>query len=238
MYAALNTPAGNQPFNDWFTPDTVQRFALGTKQSAVDPYWGWGEFVYAKASGAITPRLLCVLDETFLAVGMPNAANQGFPACVAMGSMATLTFGWFMLVGLTPIKASATVAADASVGLTGVGQIGAFAAGKQIVNVRNRLSQTGTKTFANTQTTNGTGSLITNGYDGLFLGAALSGTGIPASTVVAKLDPDGRTVYTGSAVGTLGDKNSTATGSITLTGTWTGFSICQIAYPFSQGQIT
>ena len=64
------------------------------------------------------------------------------------------------------------------------------------------------------------------------------GTGVPASTVVAKLDPDGRTVYTGSAVGTLGDKNSTATGSITLTGTWTGYSVCQIAYPFSQGQIT
>src|SRR5712664_2332763 len=131
MYAALNTPAGNQPFNDWFVPDTTQRFALGTKIQAVDPYWGWGEFVYAKASGAIVPRLLCVFDDKFLAVGMPNAANQGFPAAVAMGNMATLTFGWFMTAGVTPIVASATVAADASVGLTGVGTIGAFVAGKQ-----------------------------------------------------------------------------------------------------------
>lgn len=237
MYAALSGPAGNQPFNDWFTPDTTQRFALGTKADAVDPYWGWGEFVYAKASGAITPRLLCVLDETYLAVGMPNAANQGFPACVAMGSMATLTFGWFMVAGLTPIKAGATVAADASVGLTGVGQLGAFAAGKQLVNARNRISQTGTKTFTNSQTTNGSTALVTNGYDGLFLGAALSGTGIPASTIVAGLLPDGRTVLMGSAVGTF-DKTATATGSITATGTWTGFTICTIAYPFAQGQIT
>src|SRR5258708_3036544 len=237
MYAALNTPAGNHPFNDWFVRDTTQRFALGTKQSAVDPYWGWGEFVYAKSSGTIAARLLCVLDETFQAVGMPNAANQGFPACVAMGKMPTAAFGWFMLVGLTPIVASATVAGDASGGLTGVGTIGAFVAGKQIVNVRNRLAQTATKTFANTQTTNGSSVLLTNGYDGLFLGAALSGTGVPASTVVAKLDPDGRTVFMGSAVGTI-DKTATAPGSITLTGTWNGYSARQIAYPFSQGQIT
>ena len=237
MYAALHTPAGNQPFNDFFTPDTVQRFALGTKIAAVDPYWGWGEFVYAKASGAIVNRLLCVLDDKFLAVGMPNAANQGFPACVAMGNMATLTFGWFMTHGVTPIVASATVAADASVGLTGVGTIGAFVAGKQIVNCRNRIAQTGTKTFTNTQTVNGSGILVTNGYDGLFLGAALTGTGVPASTVVASLDPDGRSVKMGSAVGTF-DKTATATGSITLTGTWTGYSICVIAAPFAQGQIT
>jgi hypothetical protein len=237
MYAALSGPAGNQPFNDWFTPDTTQRFALGTKSDAVDPYWGWGEFVYGKANGAIAARLLCVFDETFQAVGMPNAANQGFPACVAMSKMATLTFGWFMVAGLTPIVATATVAADASIGLTGVGTVGAFAAGKQIVNVRNRLAQTATKTFANTQTTNNSGALVTNGYDGLFLGAALSGTGVPASTVVAGLSPDGRTVLMGSAIGTF-DKVATATGSITLTGTWTGYTVCQIAYPFAQGQIT
>jgi hypothetical protein len=237
MYAALNTPAGNQPFNDWFVPDTTQRFALGTKQLAVDPYWGWGEFVYAKASGAIVPRLLCILSETYLAVGVPNTANQGFPCCVAMGNMATLTFGWFMNAGVTPIVANATVAADVALGITGVGTVGANTAGKQILGARNRIAQTGTKTFASTQTLNGSSILITNGYDGLFLGAALSGTGVPASTIVAKLDPDGRTVYMGSAVGTI-DKTATATGSITLTGTWTGFTIAVIQSPFAQGAIT
>src|SRR6266849_1491202 len=171
MYAALHAPAGNQPFNDWFIPDTTQRFALGTKQIAVDPYWGWGEFVYAKASGAVAPRLLCVLSDAYLAVGVPNAANQGFPVCVAMGNMATLTFGWFMTEGVTPISATATVAADAALGITGVGTVGANTAGKQILGVRNRIAQTGTKTFANSQTLNGSAVLITNGYDGLFLGA-------------------------------------------------------------------
>jgi hypothetical protein len=55
--------------------------------------------------------------------------------------------------------------------------------------------------------------------------------------VVAKLDPDGRTIYTGSAIGTLGDKNSTASGSITLTGTFTGFGEAMVMYPFAQGQV-
>jgi hypothetical protein len=67
---------------------------------------------------------------------------------------------------------------------------------------------------------------------------AITGTGIPASTVVAKLDPDGRTVYAGSAIGVLGDKNSTASGSVTATGTYTGFGQGVIQYPFTQGAIT
>lgn len=238
MFASLSHVAGNQPFNDWFAPDTTQRFALGTKIDAVDPFWGWGQFVYAKASGAVAKGLVCMLDETYLAVGVPNAANQGFPVCIAMATMATLTFGWFQVAGLAVYATTATVAADSAVGITGVGTLGAVTNGKQILNIRNRRAATATKTIANTLTTNGNGVLVTPGYDGLFLGMALSGTGIPASTVVAKLDPDGRTVYTGSAIGTLGDKNSTATGTITLTGTYTAFGAGIIAYPFAQGQTT
>lgn len=238
MYAALNTPAGNQPFNDWFVPDLTQRFALGTKMIGVDPFWGWGEFVYAKSGGALTPRTLCILDDTYSAAGVPNAANQGFPVCVCMGNMSAANqFGWFMTAGYGPIKANATVAADAALGITGVGIVGANTAGKQILGVRNRVSQTGTKTFANTQTYNNVGYVDTNGYDGLFLGVALSGTGIPGSTVAAGLSPDGRRVFMGSAVGTF-DKVATATGSITLTGTYTGFTLAQMQSPFAQGAIT
>ena len=59
-----------------------------------------------------------------------------------------------------------------------------------------------------------------------------------ASTVVAALDPDGKRIYTGSAIGTLGDKNSTASGSITLTGTYTGFGGAILSRPVAQGAIT
>src|SRR5690606_10749704 len=96
------------------------------------------------------------------------------------------------------------------------------------------VAATGTKTVT-AQTKNGSYVLKTNGYDGFFLGMALSGSGIPASTVVAKLDPDGRTIYMGSAVGTVGDKTATASASITLTGTYTGYGSGIIAYPHTQG---
>lgn len=236
MYASLSA-IGNQPFNDWFTPDTTQRFPLGMKIDAIDPFWGYGEFVYAKASGAITKGWFCQFDQNWLATGIPNTANMGRPVAVAMMTMADLTFGWFMKAGLAVIKTTATVAADTAIGITGTGTVGANTAGKQILGARNLIAATGTKTVT-AQTVNGSYVLTTSGYDGFFMGMALSGTGIPASTVVAGLSPDGKTILMGSAIGTVGDKLATATASITLTGTYTGFGAAQIADPFTQGAIT
>jgi hypothetical protein len=170
----------------------------------------------------------------------PNTANLGQAQFVACNEFAINTYGWFQKAGVTMagVKSTATVAAAVAVGLTGAGTIGANTAGKQILGYMQLASQTGTKTFANTQTLNGSAVLrMPGGYGGAFLGAALSGTGIPASTVVAKLDPDGITVYMGSAVGTV-DKTATATGAVTVTATFTGFSIAHIESPFSQGAIT
>lgn len=120
--------------------------------------------------------------------------------------------------------------------MTAAGILGAYSTLKGMVGVHNVKAATATTTVT-ANTTNGTGVLTTGGYDGFFIGMALSGTGIPASTVVAKLDPDGRTIYTGSAIGTLGDKNSTATGTITLTGTYTGFGAGMIMFPSTSSAV-
>lgn len=238
MYSAINTFAGTQPFNDWFTPDTTQRHVLGTKVVAVDPFWGLGTFMYVKSADAILKGSLVMWDESYNGALLPSTALQGFPFGVAMAPMASGVYGWVQLEGRAVYKTNATVAADTAIAVAAAGIAGTLAAGKQLVNVRNRVAATGTKTFTvNTQ--NGTNVLFApNGYDGAFLGMALSGTGIPASTVVAGLDPDGKRIYTGSAIGTFGDKNSTATGSITLTGTYTGYGSGVINNPFAQGAIT
>ena len=239
MYAPINF-AGATPFNDWFAPDTTQRHHLGLEIDAIDPYWGYARFVYVKSNDAIIKGSVCVIGTfpTFLATLVPNTANQAFPLGVAMAPMASGTYGWLMVVGAAVYKTNATVAADAAVGITAAGILGASSAGKEILNCRNVKAATATTTFtANTTIGNGV-VVVPGGYDGAFLGMALSGTGIPASTVVAKLDPDGRTIYTGSAIGTLGDKNSTATGTITLTGTYTGYGAGMIARPIAQGRIT
>ncbi len=239
MFAAISPTLGTQPFNDWFAPDTVQRQPLGMEVTAVDPYWGWGKFVYVKSNDAILKGSLVAVGTapTFLGTLLPSTAGQGFPFGVAMAPMASGTYGWLQIAGACVYKTNATVAADTAVAVAAAGIAGTLAAGKQLLNCRNVKAATATVTVtANTQ--NGTGVLYCpQGYDGLFLGIALSGTGIPASTVVAALDPDGKRVYTGSAIGTLGDKNSTATGQITLTGTYTGYGQGIINNPFAQGQI-
>jgi hypothetical protein len=237
MFSAITPFAGTQPFNDWFAPDTTQRHALGVVIEAVDPYWGTGRFLYVKSNATIAKGNFCIWDETYQATLLPNTANQGFSTGVAMAPMASGTYGWLQLEGRAVYTTTATVAADAAIGITGAGTVGAVSAGKQILGVRNRVSATGTITGAAT-TQNGTGTLLfQKGYDGFFLGMALSGTGVPASTVVAGLDPDGKRVYMGSAIGTF-DKTATATGSATITGTYTGYGSGVLNGPCAQGQIT
>ena len=237
MFAPVNF-AGATPFNDWFAPDTTQRHPLGYQVEAVDPYWGYGLFQYIKSNDAIIKGSLVIVGTfpTYLGTLLPSTASLGAPFGVAMGPMASGTYGWIQLVGNAVYKTSATVAADATVGIGTAGMIGAYSTLKGMVNVHNLKAATATTTVT-AGTTNGNGILTTGGYDGFFLGMALSGTGIPASTVVAKLDPDGRTIYTGSAIGTLGDKNSTATGSITLTGTYTGYGAGYIQYPSTSSAV-
>jgi hypothetical protein len=237
MYAPNNF-AGAAPFNDWFAPDTVQRHPLGYQVEAVDPFWGFGLFQYVKSNDAILKGSICIVGtpNTYLATLFPNTANLGQPFGVAMAPMASGTFGWLLLVGNAVYVTNATVAADAAIGLGAAGIAGTNSAGKQLLNTHNLKSATATATVSGL-TTNGSSTLQTGGYDGFFLGMALSGTGIPASTVVAKLDPDGRTIYMGSVIGTI-NKTATATGTVTVTGTYTGYGLGFVQYGFTQGAIT
>ena len=239
MYSVIAGPAGGQPLNDWFSPDTTQRVALGQVVTAVDPYWGHGEFIYVKSNDTIIKGSLCIIGTppTFLATLTPNTANLGQPFGVAIAPMASGTFGWLQISGAAVWKTGSTVAADAAIGVTAAGVCGTLAAGKQLLNVHNVKSATATVTVT-ADTVTGSYVLSTTGYDGFFLGAALSGTGVPAATVAAKMDSDGRRIYMGSAIGTVGDKVATATGQITLTGTYTGYGLGILSRPFVQGAIT
>ena len=249
MFNAIGPYAGHQPFNDWFEPDTTARMPTGTIIAASDQYWGPGEFIYVRSNDAILKGSVCTYDvgtytqdgQTFNVVNaflVPNTANLGFPVGVAMAPMSSGEFGWLQISGLAVYRTNATVAAAAAMGITAAGILGASSAGKEILNNRNVRAATATVTLSGTQTQNGSGKLFRPaGYDGAFLGAALSGTGIPGSTVVAGLDPDGKTILMGSAIGTF-DRTATATGIITLTVTYTGFGAGYISRPFAQGRIT
>lgn len=231
MFASISPFAGTQPFNDWFVPDTSARHALGTVVDAVDPFWGQGTFMYVKSADAILKGSVVMWDEVFSSTLLPSAVTQGFPWGVAMAPMASGVYGWIQLAGRAVYKTNATVAADGVMAIAAAGILGATATGKQVIGIRNRIAATGTKTFT-AQTQNGSNKLFCpQGYDGAFLGMALTGTGVGASAVVAALDPDGKTIYAGTAIGTATGANSTATAQITLTGTYTGYGSGLINYP-------
>ena len=225
MFASLSPVLGSQPFNDWFTPDTVQRHPLGAVIPAVDPYWGFGEFMYVKSADAILKGSVCMWDETFNSTLLPSAVTQGFSFGVAMAPMASGVYGWIQLRGRAVYKTNATVAADGVLAIAAAGILGATATGKQVLGIRNRVAATGTTTVTASMNAGQNKFFCANGYDGLFLGCTVSlASYLSASTVVAGLDPDGKTVYIGTAIGTASGKNTLlAGGGLTITGTYTGF---------------
>lgn len=232
MFSAITPVCGTQPFNDWFAPDTVQRHPLGVRVTAVNPYWGAGTFMYIKSNDAILKGSAVAWDESYQGVLLPSAVTQGFPFGISMAPAASGTYCWIQLEGRAVIKTNATVAADGVLAVAAAGILGATATGKQVLNIRNRVSATGTITATGSTYNNSNKVYFAKGYDGFFLGMTLTGTGINASaTVVAALDPDGKTVYTGSAIGTTTDRLSSATGTVTITGTYTGYGSAMINNP-------
>lgn len=223
--------------------DTTPRVQPGNFITAVDNWWGAGEFIYARASASIRAFGLCTLAPTFDstlnsyrfdAAELAATANQGCMVCVAQAAMSSGTYGWFMLSGVTPVNSSAAVAAGSSIGVAATGQGGAVAAGKQILNAKVVGIPATTVTKAGCIANAGSLLLTVPNSDGWFVGAYLSGAGIAAGTTVVGIDPSGRTV-TLSAVTT-----AAVTGSVTATynnGT-IYYNVTHLNRPFAQGAIT
>lgn len=228
-YAPLEGTIGVQPLADLFTPDTTQRWTLGEFATGIDPYFGFGEFVYGKAASAMAPGRLVFASEVYLMTDLPNTALMGRPFAVARANFAINTFGWFQIGGVCPIQTAASVATGVAVGIGAAGQAGTLAASKQLVNTYVAQASTFAPT-KNGSTTNGSTFLQLSNVDGLFIGMAVSGTGIAGGSTIASIDASQRAVVLNNA--------ATATGNATITFTYTGFLLVNIQRPFAQGAIT
>lgn len=272
-YGALFPYAGARPLQEYFlgandtgSPDfgagyngpgsVPPAFPPGAIIAGYDNYWGGVEFQYCYFNSAVAPWTPVTIKPSvslvtgrfvFVASAVANTANQARPMGIAIALQAAGQYGWVAVSGLVPVLSTASVAADAALGITGAGTLGATSAGKEIENLVGVLAATTTVTKNVLTTANSPVVLITgnNTIDGLFIGAAVSGTGIPAGAVVGLIDPDGRrfTMYAGpgvSASSTLA--NATASGGITLTGTYNDgtnfYNVVQCNRPFTQGRIT
>jgi hypothetical protein len=266
-YGALFPYAGARPLQEYFlsandigggvtgatnmtNPPTFM--PPGAIVAGFDNYWGGVEFLYVQANGAIAPWQACAITPAlvsgrfqFQATAVANTANQSRPLGIAIAAMAANQYGWLAVGGLIPCQGAASVAAASSLGITAAGQLGASSAGKEIENCISILAATTTVVknalvTANSPIIQFTGN---NTIDGVFIGCALSGTGIPANAVVQTLDPDGRRVTMSTGPGVAGAAlNATASGGVAVTATYNDgtnfYNVAHINRPFCQGRIT
>ena len=244
MYA-VQTPVIGQPLINviGLSSSTTRQLPHGTIQTASDPWWGAGEFIYGRANGTIRTFGLCKINPTFDSTDLcwrfevteaASTAILGRPICVAQTGMASGDYGWFCIGGVTPVNSNAAVAANATFSIAATGQGGAAATGKQIVNAR--IVGASTITVAKTNCiTQGISTILTvPNSDGWFEGCYLSGTGVGSAAIVSSISPDGKTVVMSVA--------STAAITGTVTATYNNatiyYNIAHINRPFQQGAIT
>lgn len=220
------------------TPQMTNGFLL----IGEDPYWGYGEFVYAQASAAINSMALCAIVPawdatngryTYYAAPVPNTANLGQEVGVSIQPLASGNWGYFKISGICPILSTASVAANTALGLTGAGAVGAVSAGKQILNARVINPATFTVTKPNTTGYSGSTIVKPNTASGLFVGVYVSGTGIASGAYVTGIDNAG--VVTLSAPNT---GNVTGTMTATYNNGTTFYNVVKLNRSFVQGQIT
>jgi hypothetical protein len=234
-YINLNGNIGVGPLNELLGPaDTTKRYPVGMCADGLDPYFGYGKFLYLQfpLSQAVTiGRLVMISDQTGVVADLPAAALQGYPFLVARqacASSATPQYGWFQNEGICPIQTNATVAAGVKIAVAAAGVAGTLVVSQQLVNTRVLQSATFTIAKTNTQTTNGSAVVQVTSIDGLFVGLTISGTGVTGT--ITAISTNGRDVTLSA--------NATATGTITATFTYTGFGLVHISNPFAQGAIT
>lgn len=269
-YGPLFPYAGARPLQEYFlgANDTAspafgagyngpgaapQSMPNGVIVPGYDNYWGGVEFQYCLFSTTVPPWTPVTIKPAlangkfgFVAAAVANSANQSRPLGIAIAAMAAGQYGWVAISGLVPVLSGASIATDTPLGITAAGQLGASSAGKEIENLINVLPATTTVVKANATLLSGSPIIQFTGnntIDGLFIGCALSGTGIPANAVVQTIDPDGRRVTMSTGPGVAGAVlNATQSGGVSVTGTYNDatnfYNVVQLNRPFVQGRIT
>lgn len=219
--------------------DATQRWALGTVVQAVSPLFSstanrpnglHGTFMYAQAAGTFVPGRLVHTDKDLALLDVPDTAGTGRGFAVAVSSFtSTNKYGWICTAagGLPMLGVTAFAAGAQYIG--GAGQTSSTQAnGKQLLNTRALIGATGS--FTETITTQNSSKRVrVANVTGMFVGQAVSGTGVAASSTIASIDPSGAFITLNNAC--------TASGTVTGTFTHTGYVIAQFNRPFVQGQV-
>lgn len=227
--------------NVYGTADTVQQFPLGVRafgypdspSTTSNVLNCSGEFIYGQVGGAIacgTP--VSMITNTWTMAALANTAGLGQPIAIAANRFtATGQFGWFQVSGIAPVVTNGTwTGAGAQAYIQAAGVLATTQANGKEINGAAMLVAAAATFTKTVKTVNGSTQLkVTNGdLTGVFCGLALSGTGVGAG-VVNDVDVGGGLITNSVA--------STASGSVTLTLTFTNLGGIIMNHPFAQGQV-
>lgn len=234
--ASVSPTVGSAPVANWYTNDTTAQHTLGTLLNVVDPYFGGQSVMYVSfpASTALKVGTPVVVDSAYSATAVPNTANLGQPVYAtknAVASNSSVQYGWVVVDGRTPVASGASVAANAAIGITAAGRLGAVANGKQIVNAKVQIAATNT-VVKTASLQKGSYVITVSNTDGWFVGMPLTGTGVGASAVITAIGVNGDVTV---------DVVSTDTSSASVTGTYNDstvyWNVVSLSHAFAQGQV-
>ena len=223
--------------------EDVSKFTLGAMLQAaptdgVDtgsnvPNWGLCELVWVRSTSAtaIAAGRLVHLDKNFTILDVPDTANTGRPVYVSLSNFAagdsTTQYGWVLRSGICPVQYAVAATAGA-VYVTDAGQATPTASdGQQLLNATCLIAAASAFTRSGT-TQNGSTLVKLARTNGIFYDVTVTGTGVPASTEVSKVGPSTNEIVINNA--------ATASGTVTLTFTPTGYGIVHLDRAFIQGQ--
>lgn len=234
-------PAGN--FNNAVEVSTgtgyVPLVKVGTIMAFQDPYFGGLEVIRLSVpvSTAVKVGNVAVWDSAYSYVAVPSTAALGQPVAISLSSVpsnaSNVQYGWFVISGTYVVASAASITAATAAYIGTAGLItGSQANGKQILNIKTQVAAT-TTVVKTAQLLGGNVNIKVTNTDGWFVGAAITGTGIPASTVISTIDQNNNMVTLNNA--------PTAGGSVSITATYndgtTYWNVCTVDRPFAQGQV-
>ncbi len=219
-----------------------------------NPYWGSWELIRVRIpAGSVAFKCGALVVWTGAGNNMittlaPNTANQGAPCGFMLNSVPTNAsfdqYAWVVISGVWVGHGLAFIASGASFGVSGVGQIGALTAGKQVLSAK--VCDTASLSIIKSANIQAGSPVITVAdSSGLFVGQNIaSNSAIPVNTVIASIDQS--TVPSKIRMGQTANPaipvlatQTIGTSLLFVNNDGTNFySTIHISRPFLQGQIT
>lgn len=213
----------------------------GGRVIAYDPIFGEAEFVlaYGVASLQIGDAVRIGLN---YATTRTVASIRGLIGISMSANTSTTALSWFCVRGQVPVRAAAAIAADTPLFVTATaGSLDdAVVAGDNVVGAMAVSASGATVGTKVCNTVNGSTELVVPDLNGLYVGMAVSGTGIAASSTISAIG------YGGNMLGVAGPKagritlnnamNATGQATITFAHPAT-FATALVTYPVCTGAV-